>query len=70
VPFVFGQWKALVSLGLLLAIWIVATISSTSGNEFESLQDNSPRFKNCARKVAVITECRWRISASRFLLSA
>jgi cytochrome c-type biogenesis protein CcmF len=26
LPFVFGQWKALVSLGLMLAIWIVATI--------------------------------------------
>ena len=26
LPFVFGQWKWLVSLGLLLAIWIVATI--------------------------------------------
>ena len=26
LPFVFGQWKVLVSLGLLLAIWIVATI--------------------------------------------
>src|SRR5262244_457946 len=27
LPFVFGQWKVLVSLGLLLAIWIVATIA-------------------------------------------
>ncbi|HET6854984.1 MAG TPA: heme lyase CcmF/NrfE family subunit [Pyrinomonadaceae bacterium] len=26
LPFVFGQWKALVSLGLMLAIWIVTTI--------------------------------------------
>src|SRR5258705_1991877 len=26
LPFVFGQWKPLVSLGLLLAIWIVATV--------------------------------------------
>jgi cytochrome c-type biogenesis protein CcmF len=26
LPFVFGQWKALVSLGLMLAIWIVATM--------------------------------------------
>ena len=26
LPFVFGQWKVLVSLGLLLAIWIAATI--------------------------------------------
>src|SRR5262245_14053582 len=26
LPFIFGQWKWLVSLGLLLAIWIVATI--------------------------------------------
>jgi len=26
LPFVFGQWKVLVSLGLLLAIWIVATM--------------------------------------------
>jgi cytochrome c-type biogenesis protein CcmF len=26
LPFVFGQWKWLVSLGLMLAIWIVATI--------------------------------------------
>ena len=26
LPFVFGQWKPLVSLGLLLAIWIVTTI--------------------------------------------
>src|SRR5678816_740686 len=26
LPFVFGQWKVLVSLGLLLATWIVATI--------------------------------------------
>jgi cytochrome c-type biogenesis protein CcmF len=26
LPFVFGQWKALVSLGLMLAIWIVVTI--------------------------------------------
>jgi cytochrome c-type biogenesis protein CcmF len=26
LPFVFGQWKWLVSLGLLLAIWILATI--------------------------------------------
>ncbi|HEY6216399.1 MAG TPA: heme lyase CcmF/NrfE family subunit [Pyrinomonadaceae bacterium] len=26
LPFVFGQWKVLVSLGLLLAIWILATI--------------------------------------------
>ena len=26
LPFVFGQWKALVSLGLMLAVWIVATI--------------------------------------------
>jgi cytochrome c-type biogenesis protein CcmF len=26
LPFVFGQWKALVSLGLLLAVWIVATV--------------------------------------------
>ena len=26
LPFVFGQWKALVSLGLLLAIWIVTTV--------------------------------------------
>jgi cytochrome c-type biogenesis protein CcmF len=26
LPFVFGQWKVLVSLGLLLAVWIVATI--------------------------------------------
>jgi cytochrome c-type biogenesis protein CcmF len=25
LPFVFGQWKPLVSLGLMLAIWIVAT---------------------------------------------
>ena len=25
LPFVFGQWKPLVSLGLLLAVWIVAT---------------------------------------------
>ena len=25
LPFVFGQWKALVSLGLMLAIWIVTT---------------------------------------------
>jgi cytochrome c-type biogenesis protein CcmF len=25
LPFLFGQWKALVSLGLMLAIWIVAT---------------------------------------------
>ncbi len=25
LPFVLGQWKALVSLGLMLAIWIVAT---------------------------------------------
>ena len=27
LPFVFGQWKPLVSLGLLLAVWIVATIA-------------------------------------------
>jgi cytochrome c-type biogenesis protein CcmF len=27
LPFVFGQWKALVSLGLLLAFWIVTTIA-------------------------------------------
>jgi cytochrome c-type biogenesis protein CcmF len=26
LPFVFGQWKALVSLGLMLAIWIVSTV--------------------------------------------
>jgi cytochrome c-type biogenesis protein CcmF len=26
LPFAFGQWKVLVSLGLLLAIWIVATV--------------------------------------------
>jgi len=26
LPFVFGQWKALVSLGLMLAFWIVTTI--------------------------------------------
>jgi len=26
LPFVFGQWKPLVSLGLLLAAWIVATV--------------------------------------------
>ena len=26
LPFVFGQWKWLVSLGLMLAIWIVTTI--------------------------------------------
>jgi len=26
LPFVFGQWKALVSLGLMLAIWIVTTV--------------------------------------------
>ena len=26
LPFVFGQWKPLVSLGLLLAVWIVATV--------------------------------------------
>ena len=26
LPFLFGQWKWLVSLGLLLAIWIVATV--------------------------------------------
>ena len=26
LPFVFGQWKPLVSLGLLLAVWILATI--------------------------------------------
>jgi cytochrome c-type biogenesis protein CcmF len=26
LPFVFGQWKWLVSLGLMLAIWIVATV--------------------------------------------
>ena len=26
LPFLFGQWKVLVSLGLLLAIWILATI--------------------------------------------
>jgi len=26
LPFVFGQWKWLVSLGLLLAIWIVTTV--------------------------------------------
>jgi len=26
LPFVFGQWKALVSLGLLLAFWIVTTV--------------------------------------------
>lgn len=26
LPFVFGKWKPLVSLGLLLAVWIVATI--------------------------------------------
>ena len=26
LPFAFGQWKPLVSLGLLLAVWIVATI--------------------------------------------
>ncbi len=26
LPFVFGEWKALVSLGLMLAIWIVSTI--------------------------------------------
>ena len=27
LPFVFGQWKALVSLGLMLAFWIVTTIA-------------------------------------------
>ena len=27
LPFVMGQWKPLVSMGLLLAIWIVATIA-------------------------------------------
>lgn len=26
LPFVFGQWKPLVSLGLLLAVWIVTTV--------------------------------------------
>lgn len=26
LPFLFGQWKLLVSLGLMLAIWIVATV--------------------------------------------
>src|SRR5687768_7240180 len=26
LPFVFGRWQALVSLGLMLAIWIVATV--------------------------------------------
>lgn len=26
LPFVFGHWKPLVSLGLLLAVWIVATV--------------------------------------------
>jgi cytochrome c-type biogenesis protein CcmF len=26
LPFVFGQWKALASLGLLLALWIVTTV--------------------------------------------
>lgn len=26
LPFLYGQWKPLVSLGLLLAVWIVATI--------------------------------------------
>src|SRR5215510_9511932 len=27
LPFVFGQWKALVSLGLMLAFWIVTTVA-------------------------------------------
>src|SRR6266446_5922441 len=27
LPFVFGQWKPLVSLGLLLALWITTTVS-------------------------------------------
>jgi cytochrome c-type biogenesis protein CcmF len=27
LPFLFGQWKWLVSLGLMLAIWIVATVA-------------------------------------------
>ncbi|MFN2532301.1 MAG: heme lyase CcmF/NrfE family subunit [Pyrinomonadaceae bacterium] len=26
LPFIFGQWKPLVSLGLLLAVWIVSTV--------------------------------------------
>lgn len=38
LPFVMGQWKILVSLGLLLALWIVATVVV---NIWERVRSNS-----------------------------
>ena len=41
LPFVFGQWKPLVSLGLLLAVWIVTTVSL---NLYERVRSTSGKL--------------------------
>jgi cytochrome c-type biogenesis protein CcmF len=41
LPFVFGQWKPLVSLGLLLAVWITTTVSL---NLYERVRSTSGKL--------------------------
>ena len=41
LPFVFGQWKPLVSLGLLLALWITTTVSL---NLYERVRSTSGKL--------------------------
>ncbi len=48
LPFVFGQWKPLVSLGLLLAVWIAMTVSL---NLYE-------RVRSTAGKLTVLQKLR------------
>src|SRR4029079_10597865 len=51
LPFVLGKWKPLVSLGLLLALWIVTTVLV---NVFERVKSTSGKF-NVLQKLGMQT---------------
>jgi cytochrome c-type biogenesis protein CcmF len=51
LPFILGKWKPLVSLGLLLAIWIVTTVIV---NIFERVKSTSGQF-NALQKLGMQT---------------
>ena len=56
VPFVMGEWKPLVSFGLLLAFWIIASVVASLIHRLRS-SGKQGCSRNLRRNRAAITAC-------------
>jgi len=70
LPFVLGQWKPLVSLGLMLALWIGITSVLNIRDRIKVASGQLTVLQKLKTQSEATTACIWPISAWLFLLWA